>query len=42
MASLDLNELTHKHLEMLGSVLSTVATDALMMKQQAISTHNAE
>ena len=33
--------LTHKQLEMHGCVLSTVATDALALKHQVISTHGA-
>ena len=35
-------ELTHKQLETYGCVLSTVATNALMLKHQVISIHNAE
>ena len=34
--------LTHKQLEMLGCLLSTVATDALELKHQAISIHSAD
>ena len=34
--------LTHKQLETLGCILSTVATDALVLKHQAISIYNAE
>ena len=34
--------LTHKQLETHGCVLSTVATDALVLKHQAISIHSAE
>ena len=34
--------LTHKQLEINVCVLSTVATDALVLKHQAISTHDAE
>ena len=34
--------ITHKHLETHGCRSSTVATDDLMLKHQAISTHNAE
>ena len=33
--------LTHKQLETHGCVLSTVATDNLVLKHQAISTHSA-
>ena len=36
-----MNMLTHKQLEMHGCVLSTLATDALVVKHQAISTHSA-
>ena len=35
-------ELTHKHQETHGCVVSTVATDALVLKNQAISIHNAD
>ena len=38
----DLLFLTHKHMEMHGCILSTVATDALVLKHQAISIHSAE
>ena len=34
--------LTLKHWEMHGCVVSTVATDALVLKHQAISIHNAD
>ena len=34
--------LTPKHRETRGSVVSTVATDALVLKHQAISIHNAD
>ena len=34
--------LTHKHLEIHGCILNTVATDALVLKHQAISTHSAD
>ena len=34
--------LTHKQLEMHGCQLSTAATDALVLKNQAISIHSAE
>ena len=34
--------LTHKHRETHGCVVSTVATDALVLKHQAISIHNAD
>ena len=40
--ALGLNELNHKQLEMHGCVLSTVATDALVLKHQAISFHNTD
>ena len=33
---------THKQLEKHGCVLSTAATDALVLKQQAISIHSAD
>ena len=33
--------LTHKQLETQGCVISIVATDALVLKHQAIGTHNA-
>ena len=33
--------LTHKDLETHGCVLSTVATDALVLEHQAIGTHSA-
>ena len=36
------NFIRHKQLEMHGCVLTTVATDALVLKHQGISTHNAE
>ena len=39
---LALNMLTHKQLEQHGCILSTVATDALVLKHQAISTHSAD
>ena len=42
MASLDGNELTPKHRETHGFVVSTVATDTLVLKHQAISIHNAD
>ena len=35
-------ELTLKHRETHGCVVSTVATDALVLKHQAISIHNAD
>ena len=41
-ASLGHNELTLKHRETHGCVVSTVATDALVLKHQAISIHNAD
>ena len=34
--------LTLKHQEMHGCIVSTVATDALVLKHQAISIHNAD
>ena len=34
--------LTHKQLEMYGCVLSTVVTDALVLKHQAISIYSAD
>ena len=34
--------LTPKHQETHGCVVSTVATDALVLKHQAISIHNAD
>ena len=37
-----LSGLTLKHWEMHGCVVSTVATDALVLKHQAISIHNAD
>ena len=36
------DELTLKHWETHGCVASTVAIDALVLKHQAISTHNAD
>ena len=39
---LSLNELTYQQLEMHLCVLSTVATDALVLKLQAISNHSAD
>ena len=36
------NALTHKQLETHGCELSTAATDALVLKHQAISIHSAE
>ena len=38
----DMKCLTLKHLETQGCVVSTVATDGLMLKHQAISIHNAD
>ena len=35
-------ELTPKHREMHGCIVSTVATDAMVLKHQAISIHNAD
>ena len=37
-----LNVLTHKQLETHGCALSTVGTDALVLKHQVISTHSAD
>ena len=37
-----LSALTHKQLEMHRCALSTVATDALVLKHQAISSHSAD
>ena len=37
-----IHSLTLKHREMHGCVVSTVATDALVLKHQAISIHNAD
>ena len=34
--------LTLKHREMHGSIISTVTTDVLVLKHQAISIHNAD
>ena len=34
--------LTHKHLETYGSVLSTVSTDALVLKHQGISNYGVD
>ena len=34
--------LSHKQLEMHGAILSTVATDALVLKHQAISIHTVD
>ena len=36
------NKLAPKHWEMHGCVVSTVATDTLVLKHQAISSHNAD
>ena len=36
------DDLTPKHQETHGCVVSTVATDALVLKHQAISIHNAD
>ena len=36
------NRLTLKHRETHGCVVSTVATDALVLKHQTISIHNAD
>ena len=40
--SLSLNVLTPKQLETHGCVFSIVATDALVLKHQTISTHSAD
>ena len=40
--SLSIGTLTPKHRETRGCVVSTVATDALVLKHQAISIHNAD
>ena len=46
MVSLRLSQfliyLTHKHQQIHGCVLSTVATDGLVLKHQAISIHSVE
>ena len=42
MASLGLNMLTFKQWEMHEWVLSTVATDALVLKHQALSIHSVD
>ena len=36
------DELTHELLETYGDILSTVVTDAMVLKQQAVSIHRAE
>ena len=36
------NDLTLKHRETYGCIVSTVATDTLVLKHQAISIHNAD
>ena len=38
----DIDGLTLKHRKTHGRVVSTVATDALVLKHQAISIHNAD
>ena len=38
----DYSPLTLKHRETHGCVVSTVATDALVLKHQTISIHNAD
>ena len=38
----NINNLTNKHLEMHAYVVSTMATDALVLKYQAISIHSAD
>ena len=40
--TLTIQHLTHKQLETHVCILSTVATDALFLKNQAISIHNAD
>ena len=42
MAVTDIITLTLKHRETHGCVVSTVATDALVLQHQAISIHNAD
>ena len=42
LLSLTNNGLTPEHRETYGCVVSTVATDALVLKHQAISIHNAD
>ena len=37
-----LKNLTHEQLEMHGCVLSTAATDALMLKHQTVSIHSVD
>ena len=37
-----LQELTHKQLEIYGCVISTLATDALVLQHQVISTHSSD
>ena len=39
---ISISVLTLKHQEMHGCVVSTVATNALVLKHQAISIHNAD
>ena len=41
-SSKNLWNLSHKHMEMPGCILSTVADGTLLIKHHAISTHNAE
>ena len=36
------DSLTHKHLEIQECVLSDMATDALVLKHQGISSHNPD
>ena len=40
--SCDIMPLTLKHRETHGCIVSTVTTDALVLKHQAISIHNAD
>ena len=42
VTGLPLAQLTLKHRETHGCIVSTVATDALVLKHQAISIHNAD
>ena len=39
---IEISSLTLKHRETHGCVVSTVATDALVLKHQAITIHNAD
>ena len=42
LIAIQTSSLTLKHRETHGCVVSTVATDALVIKHQAISIHNAD